>query len=121
MGSVHAGTTGRPGAEAAPNGRGLAPRDVRERLLDVIDPELGVNIVDLGLLYDVTVDDELVTVTMTTTTPACPLGPYFAGAVQAALHDLVAGRQVRVDLVWRPPWTPDHMSATARAQLGHGG
>jgi metal-sulfur cluster biosynthetic enzyme len=88
-------------------------------LYDVIDPELGVNIVDLGLLRDVEVDAEgNVTVVMTLTAPGCPLGGYLEGEIEAAVRQLPAAREVRVELVWDPPWHPDQMTDAAREQLG---
>jgi len=94
------------------------PEQVRERLRDVIDPELGIGIVDLGLVYDVAVDDHAIVVTMTMTTPACPLGDYLEQAVEAALADLAGHRLVTVQLVFDPPWSPDMITAEVRELLG---
>lgn len=102
-----------PVAEVAPD-----PPAVRDRLRHVIDPELGVSIVDLGLVYDIEVTDALVLVRMTVTTPACPLGSYLLDAVHAVLRNHVGGREICVDLVWDPPWHPEMMSDAARTQLG---
>ena len=94
------------------------PEPVLARLRDVIDPELGIGIVALGLVYDVAVDDHTVVVTMTMTTPACPLGDYLEQAVEAALAELAGHRLVRVELVFEPPWSTDMITAEGRAQLG---
>lgn len=97
----------------------LGPELVRGQLHGVIDPELGVNIVDLGLVYEVAVDpDGRVTVKMTLTTPGCPLGGFLDDEIRACLIRLPQVRDVRVELVWDPPWTPEAMSDSAREQLG---
>ena len=92
---------------------------VREVLRQVIDPEIGMNVVDLGLVYGVDVEDGRVQVTMTMTTPACPLGESIAAEAEAIVRQSVPGvTSVTVDLVWEPPWQPSMMSADARAELG---
>ncbi len=88
-------------------------------LRQVIDPELGVNIVDLGLVYDVTIAaDGSVAIEMTLTTPACPLGGFLDDRIRACLAQLPQVRGVAVKLVWEPPWDPAAMSQAAREQLG---
>jgi metal-sulfur cluster biosynthetic enzyme len=94
-----------------------------ERLLgvlrEVIDPEVGVNIVDLGLVYEAEVDDGRILVRMTMTTPACPLGAYITETAEAALRAAFPEVQdVGVDLIWDPPWGPERMTRAAREQLG---
>ncbi len=94
---------------------------VRDALRDVIDPELGVNIVDLGLVYGVDVDGGRITVRMTMTSPACPLGEYLKTLVDEAIrarHPDVDG--VSIEIVWEPPWEPAMMSEEARQQLHDG-
>ena len=88
-------------------------------LRTVIDPEIGINVVDLGLVYSVEVSGDQVRVAMTMTTQACPLHAYLTETAQTAIHQLVpdAG-DVRVDMVWDPPWSPAMMSAAAKQQLG---
>lgn len=100
----------------------MSARDVCEALREVVDPELGVNIVDLGLVYGVEVAGDEVTVRMTVTSPACPLGELLARQAEAAIRRRWPGaRRVRIELVWEPPWDPAMMSAAARKQLGgHG-
>ena len=92
---------------------------VREALCSVDDPEVGMNIVDLGLVYRIDITPELVRVELTMTTPACPMGDLITDnarrAVGAALPEGVA---VDVALVWEPPWTPDMMSESARQTFG---
>lgn len=97
----------------------MAARQVLEALRSVIDPEVGVNIVDLGLVYGAEMADGDVRVTLTMTTAACPLGEALTAQAEAAIRQHVAGaRSVTVDLVWDPPWRPAMMSDAARAQLG---
>lgn len=93
--------------------------EVREALCTVDDPEVGMNIVDLGLVYGIHIARQLVRVELTMTTPACPLGDLITDnarrAVAAVLPQNVA---VDVVLVWDPPWTPDRMSESARQTFG---
>lgn len=92
---------------------------VREALREnVIDPEIGVNIVDLGLVYDLAVTDGVAEVTMTLTTPACPLGPYIDSEVRSAVADVPGITGANVNLVWSPPWDPSKMSEDAKLELG---
>ena len=93
--------------------------DVREGLKQVYDPEIGVNIVDLGLVYDADVaENGDVLVTMTLTSLGCPLGPVIVGEVQGALKSFEGVGEVDVKLVWSPPWTPELMSEEAKDELG---
>lgn len=98
---------------------------VREALKQVVDPELFVNIVDLGLIYVVDVkphegDEEKcdVTVEMTMTSPACPAGPQLLGNSKEVVSRLEGVENVEVKLVMTPPWTPDRMTEDAKDQLG---
>src|SRR3974390_2203153 len=91
---------------------------VRDALRQVIDPELGINIVDLGLVYGVEIDDSRVRVVMTMTRPAGPLGDYLKDLVDSTIKSCVpAVREVDVALVWEPRWNADMMSAAARRQF----
>ena len=97
--------------------------DVRERLKQVIDPELGIDVVNLGLIYGIDLVDREdgktdVIVTMTLTTFGCPLGPILTEEVNFALRDLPDLGNVEINLVWSPPWTPDMMSEEAKDALG---
>ena len=85
---------------------------IREALRQVVDPELDCNIVDLGLVYDIAIDGAKVTVTMTLTTPGCPMHESIAWGVQSALLNLEGVAEVEVQLVWDPPWTPQRMIPT---------
>lgn len=94
--------------------------DVREELKDVIDPELGINIVDLGLLYDVTIrDDDTVHVLMTLTTPGCPLQDVFRDEVTDKVTRLAPFEDddVEIELTFDPPWSREKMSDQAKAEL----
>ena len=92
---------------------------VREALRTVDDPEVGMSIIDLGLVYRIEIAQHRVHVELTMTSPACPLGDLITEnarrAIEAAVPD---GMEVDVALVWDPPWTPDLMSETARQTLG---
>lgn len=88
-------------------------------LKEVIDPELGINVVDLGLIYDVNVEDGHIGIIMTLTTPGCPLHASFKNDIETTLWRAFPGLQgVTVELVWSPPWTPERITAEARAELG---
>lgn len=91
---------------------------VREALKEVIDPEIGVNIVDLGMVYGIDMNDGEAKITMTLTTPMCPLSEYIDAAVKEALEVFPSLRLVDVNLVWNPPWTPAMMSEDAKLELG---
>ncbi|EIR7350125.1 metal-sulfur cluster assembly factor [Listeria innocua] len=88
-------------------------------LEQVIDPELGIDIVNIGLVYDVELDENgLCTVSMTLTTMGCPLAGILTEQVQMALSDIPEVKDTNVNLVWNPPWTKDRMSRYAKIALG---
>jgi metal-sulfur cluster biosynthetic enzyme len=90
--------------------------DLLEALRDVVDPELGVNVVDLGLVYGVSVDDDrIATVDMTLTSAACPLTDVIEDQTRDALEGLVS--DFRINWVWLPPWGPDKITEDGREQL----
>ncbi|GGJ07012.1 hypothetical protein GCM10010885_15220 [Alicyclobacillus cellulosilyticus] len=94
--------------------------EVREKLRqEVYDPEIGINVVDLGLIYDIAEPEEgLLHIRMTMTTPGCPAHDTLAEAVEWAAAQVFGVADVRVEVVWDPPWSPAMMSEAARAQLG---
>ena len=92
--------------------------EIRERLRTVVDPELGLNVVDLGLVYGIQVSGSRVTISMTLTTPGCPLHASMSRWVEEAVKGLPGVQSVEVRLVWEPPWTPERMSPEARRRLG---
>jgi metal-sulfur cluster biosynthetic enzyme len=106
-------TAGDAAPQPAP-GRDI--EDLLEALRDVVDPELGVNVVDLGLIYGVTVaEDNVATIDMTLTSAACPLTDVIEDQTRAALDGLVA--DFRINWVWLPPWGPDKITDDGREQL----
>jgi metal-sulfur cluster biosynthetic enzyme len=91
---------------------------VREVLRGIFDPELHMNIVDLGLVYDIRVVSDVVEIDMTLTSPGCPYGPYLIHQVKDTLRSLKGIRDAKVTVVWDPPWGPDKMSEEVRLELG---
>lgn len=95
------------------------PRLIRAALRQVIDPEAGMNIVDLGLIYRIEPTENAVSVDMTMTSPACPMGDMLTAEVEAALRTVVPeNTRVEVRLVWSPPWDSSLMSAEAKQHFG---
>jgi len=103
---------------AATNEAKSPSEQVREQLKEVIDPELGLNIVDLGLIYDVEVEDGLAIITMTLTSPGCPAGGTIMAGAQEAARRTEGVEDADVRLVWKPFWTPDRIDPDVRAALG---
>ena len=95
----------------------LTEAAILETLRQVMDPELDCNIVDLGLVYSVIIDGEQVKVTMTLTTPGCPMHESIAAGVQRALFALDGVENVEVEIVWDPPWHPAMMSREGQERL----
>jgi metal-sulfur cluster biosynthetic enzyme len=96
--------------------------EVREALRTVEDPEAGMSIVDLGLVYGIAVGEGRVRVEMTMTSPACPVAPYIVEESTAAIRAVAPeGTDVEVELVWEPPWTPELMSPEAQKRFGWAG
>lgn len=91
---------------------------VYEALRHVDDPEIGCNIVDLGLVYGVTIEGTKVTVQMTLTTPGCPMHESIAWGVKMALLNLDQVQEAEVEIVWDPPWNPSMMTEYGRARVG---
>ncbi len=114
--------TKRDAASQVPDGDD--PRaELRERIVDmmktIFDPEIPVNIYELGMVYEIEVDDESnATVTMTLTSPACPVAGSLPGEVEVKLNSVDGVKTGKVNLVWEPPWTPEKMSEAAKLQLG---
>ncbi|MSQ05785.1 MAG: metal-sulfur cluster assembly factor [Dehalococcoidia bacterium] len=96
----------------------LTREDVLTALKGVYDPEIPINVVDLGLVYDVRVTDGDVYVQMTLTFPGCGMGPQIAQQAEWAIQDLEGVEEVNIEMVFDPPWTPDLISPDARSQLG---
>ncbi len=106
-------------AEKSPEARRLEERII-ERLREVYDPEIPVNIYDLGLIYRIGIDAQTgrADVDMTLTAPGCPVAQTFPGTVENAVKSVEGIDEAHVELVWDPPWTKDRMSEAARLQLG---
>lgn len=85
--------------------------EIREKLREVVDPEIMLNIIDLGLVYDIQYENGDVLITMTLTSPGCPLGPIIRGETYAKLKELPGVRDVDVQIVWDPPWDPRTMAS----------
>ena len=98
----------------------LTEDQIREALREVIDPEVGINVVDMGLVYRVTVGktDQRVEVEMTLTSPMCPAGPQIVQAVRHTLESIEGVGAVHIEMVWSPPWSPEMMSEDAKDELG---
>ncbi len=97
----------------------IAEADVFDALRDVIDPELGVNIVDLGLVYRVATGDGAIAVDMTMTTPSCPLGDYLKDESRSAIRRRFSGvGTIEINLVWSPPWSAELIREEGRRALG---
>ena len=96
----------------------ITPDEVLEALRDVYDPEIPINVVDLGLIYDVEVEGVDVDITMTLTFAGCGLGPYIAQQAEWRVAELEGVGDVSVALVFDPPWTPDKISEDGKKLLG---
>src|SRR5438309_11277794 len=93
--------------------------DVTEALRDVIDPELGLDFVELGLIYDVQIDEQgTVDVTYTLTSPGCPIGPQVSEQIEEFVGELEGVDDVQSTMTFSPPWTPERMSEDAKFALG---
>jgi metal-sulfur cluster biosynthetic enzyme len=98
----------------------LTVEDVTEALRQVYDPELGLDIVELGLLYDVQISDAAVTVVYSLTSIGCPAGPLIQEQILEAVRELPGAEEVELQLTWDPPWTPERLSEDAKLLLGFG-
>jgi len=95
------------------------PETIRKALRGVKDPELNLNIIDIGLVYDIAIDEAgHVQVKMTLTSPGCPAGPEIVGDVKRTIEDLEGVTGAEVEIVWEPYWTPERMDPRIRAFMG---
>jgi len=109
--------------EKVQEGDGPDPESLRERLVgalkEIYDPEIPVNIYDLGLIYDIDIDDAgVVEVKMTLTTPGCPVAQTFPEMVESRIREVEGVSAAHVELVWDPPWCPDRLSDEVKLELG---
>ena len=108
-----------PSTPSTPSADAVVSADqVKLALRKVKDPELNLNIVDLGLVYDIRVEGSAVTVDMSLTTPACPSGPQIVGDTETAVRAVPGVTQATVNIVWSPMWSPDRIEPRIRAYLG---
>lgn len=91
---------------------------VVDMLKNVYDPEIGINVVDLGLVYGVDIDNQVVNVKMTLTTPGCPLHDTLTRTAEMAIETLDGVSEAHVDMIWDPPWTPERITDEGRRLLG---
>lgn len=110
--------TAEPAAPSAAAGEGVTVDLVKLALRKVKDPELNLNIVDLGLVYDIRVEGSSVSVDMSLTTPACPSGPELLDDATRQVQAVAGVTEAQVHLVWSPPWTPDRIEPRVRTYLG---
>lgn len=108
---------GSPGPAQSDNGE-ITPEVVVDAIRPIVDPEIGISIVDLGLVYDVEVEGETVRVTYTLTSMGCPVGPLIDQQIQAFVGALPGVSAVDTRIVFTPPWSPEKMSEDAKAALG---
>jgi metal-sulfur cluster biosynthetic enzyme len=105
-----------------PEGDASEDQDLEKMVMDALrkvdDPELGINIVDLGLVYDVSIEGDAVHITYTLTTMGCPIGPLIESQIKQMIEPIEGIDRVEAEMVLSPPWTPDKMSEEAKAALG---
>jgi metal-sulfur cluster biosynthetic enzyme len=112
------GSSGDPKPDEPKAAPGGLEEQVIEALKRVDDPELGINIVDLGLVYDVSIEGDAVHVTYTLTTMGCPIGPLIEEQIKQMIEPIEGIDRVEAEMVLTPPWTPEKMSEEAKAALG---
>ncbi len=91
---------------------------VYDMLKQIHDPEVGINIVDMGLIYSLELEDDKVGIYMTLTSPGCPAGPQILGQVDNKVRELEGVEDVDINVVWTPPWSPEMLSDEAKDELG---
>lgn len=104
-------------AQKPTNKKVTSKDEIKKVLKEVRDPELGVNIVDLGLIYEIKTWDDSAHIKMTLTYPGCPLGGYITEQVKKRLESLPEVKKAHVELVWEPIWTPDRIEKKVREEL----
>jgi metal-sulfur cluster biosynthetic enzyme len=104
--------------DGSPAGEGVSEQQVKAALRKVKDPELNLNILDLGLIYTIAVEDSAVKIDMSLTSPGCPSGPEIMTNAEQAVREIPGVTDVTVNLVWSPYWSPDRIEPRIRAYLG---
>ena len=107
------------GKAASPNGNVAREAEILANLKKIYDPEIPMNIVDLGLIYGMDWSGDDVTLHMTLTAPGCPVAGILAEEVKGAVEKVATVHQATVDMVWEPPWSPERMSEFAKRQFGY--
>ncbi len=115
--TLESGAASAPAESPAASGA-VSPDQVRLVLRRVKDPELNLNIVDLGLVYDIVVEGSAVRIDMSLTSPGCPSGPEIMGEAEQQVRSLPGVEEAVVNLVWSPPWTPERIEPRVRAYMG---
>ncbi|HLI32683.1 MAG TPA: metal-sulfur cluster assembly factor [Solirubrobacteraceae bacterium] len=115
-----AGGAGAPTQQPGAGGVPVNVEEVMDALANVIDPELGLDFVELGLIYGVEIDGGDVRVTYTLTTPGCPIGPHVAAQIEELVGEVEGVASVQSELTFTPAWTPERMSEDAKFALGFG-
>ncbi len=95
----------------------VTPKQVTEKLKEVLDPEIGISILDLGLVYEIKIDGDDVAVLMTLTTPGCPMAAMFDQEVIRKIKEIKGVKKVKVEITFDPPWTPEKMTKEAKKKL----
>jgi metal-sulfur cluster biosynthetic enzyme len=111
------GAAGMPEPPSAPSAADPVLDDIEEAMRDVVDPELGINVVDLGLVYGIAVDDRIATIDMTLTSAACPLTDVIEDQARSALTGSGMVDDIKINWVWMPPWGPEKITEDGREQL----
>ena len=96
---------------------GVTQKQVEEKLKEVLDPEIGISILDLGLVYEIKIDGDDVSVLMTLTTPGCPMAAMFDQEVIRKVKEIKNVKKVKVEITFDPPWTPEKMTKEAKKKL----
>ena len=96
----------------------VSEESVLEKIKEIIDPDMGINIVDMGLIYEVDIDDTTVDIKMTLTSPGCPAGGQIINGAQHVTQQLDGVEEVNIEVVWNPRWTSELMSEDAKDELG---
>ena len=96
----------------------ITKKKVFDVLKNVIDPEVGISIVDMGFLYEINIKGNKIKIKMTLTNPACPMRSMFVHQIESALKSVFSNAEVEVEIVFDPPWTPERMSKDAKKELG---
>jgi metal-sulfur cluster biosynthetic enzyme len=96
----------------------ITEEKIKEKLKECVDPEIGLNVIDLGLIYKINIENNKVFIEMTLTTPMCPFAFMVVNCVEEKVKEIEGVKDVKINIVFNPPWTPERMSEEARKKLG---